>query len=1356
MLHTKLLMQRLACAPWLLVAGLVLGWSGGALAQECDPEDSKCVGVPGCDDPDTSVIETCESIEDISEGTKVCGAPYGEAGCAEPHATDPNLVLTYDLFANGTDHSITVEWSTSRSRNFSTRADNGHSATTYKVGLFSGRIPDDITIDMDIISEETFNASGTHTFTRPNSIFYKGEGPDSTGAYANGEYWVRINVEVTDGAGDRYYTYFAKQIVLLPDYMLSVNPSSVREDAGVTDINVKVKTSNDVAVDEDTYVILSLGSATTGLNSRFLITLPTLKISKGEKEAAGTITFTPIPEDTDNTDIDITIVGSAGTSEVVESAVITLIDTDKPSTEVNLSFSDADLSRRDGATDIVVTATLNGKTLRKDLRFALVIDGDFPGSAVRDVDYSATLAQITIPDRKVSGKATITIRPKNAGTGFIRVDAGTDPVDEDGNPVVVNGMSIEITGDPAKTITGLTAMPFSIREDAGSKEITLEVSLQNALLADEMVQFTISDDSDGLGEDFDSAVDAQRDVDYTAVVQSLVIPKGETKGMTTMTVTPINNKDEDPPRAFTVNARVGSNELFSTGILITDDDTTSDSIVLEVSPAEIDEGAGPTEVTVTGTLQGKEFDDNVVVVLVIDDDINDDGKVDENDGAATRDLDYIAILSPLVIPGGSTEGTTTITITPINDGEDDGEKIRLTTLASNLPIAEDDDGDLQELTVSPVTITLRDPAGEGERPEPKDPTMPSFIAADAIADQEYEVGTAIADLVLPEAIGGDGDLRYSVSTLPLGLVFDETTRTLSGTPLVATDGEFNIIYTVIDEDKDADALILSITVTAAELPPPVIDAQLTATPSLIREDAGMTQISLTVALTAAQATAEIVTFTIVAPSKGMPAVRDVDYAASLGSIVSIPAGATVGTTTLTFTSINNTKVDSLRALGVQATFSSGATLMTDIEIADDETPSTSIALSASPHTVSEESGETTITVTATLDGQALAEDTNVIVAIDAISSTATRDVDYAALFNPVIVISAGSIIGSTQFAIRPVDDTVAEGSETIKLIGVIDRLMGDEVEITISDSKAMPEEPDAPDGSSLSFADNTLIENQEYTADKEISPLVLPAASGGTAPLTYSVSTLPAGLVFDASRRMISGTPTAATDGAVIVIYTVIDSEGTAVALTFTIKVNASLVFVDFFDLFSGSGKVVPTASHDLAEIREFVVGQRVEDIVLPEGTGGTAPLMYRLSPALPPGLTFDAATRTIAGTPMAKSESVYTYTVTDANGATASLSLQTLPAAFSLANNFPNPFNPTTTIQYALPQAVDVELTVYNVLGQPVRTLVAEHQSAGRYVVEWDATDDSGHSLSSGMYFYHLQAGGGAFRKVEKMLLLR
>ena len=157
--------------------------------------------------------------------------------------------------------------------------------------------------------------------------------------------------------------------------------------------------------------------------------------------------------------------------------------------EVNLSFSQASLSKRDGTTEIVVTATLDGKTLEDDLRFSLTIDEDEdPGSAERDVDYTAVMAPLTIPDRKVSGTATITISPRNMKTGFIHVDASTDPiVEEDGRTIEVIGKSIDLTGDAAKELTGLTATPFSIREDAGAKVITLEVSLQNALETDETV-----------------------------------------------------------------------------------------------------------------------------------------------------------------------------------------------------------------------------------------------------------------------------------------------------------------------------------------------------------------------------------------------------------------------------------------------------------------------------------------------------------------------------------------------------------------------------------------------------------------------------------------------------------------------------------------------------------------------------------------------------------------------------------------------------------------------------------------------------------------------------------------------------
>jgi hypothetical protein len=102
-----------------------------------------------------------------------------------------------------------------------------------------------------------------------------------------------------------------------------------------------------------------------------------------------------------------------------------------------------------------------------------------------------------------------------------------------------------------------------------------------------------------------------------------------------------------------------------------------------------------------------------------------------------------------------------------------------------------------------------------------------------------------------------------------------------------------------------------------------------------------------------------------------------------------------------------------------------------------------------------------------------------------------------------------------------------------------------------------------------------------------------------------------------------------------------------------------------------------------------------------------------------------------------------------------APVQIQTRPEQYALGNNYPNPFNPATTIKYALPEAGFVKLEVYNVVGQVVRTLVAGQQNAGRYLVQWNASDDSGRSLSSGIYFYRLQAGS-EFLEVKKMLLLK
>ncbi len=94
------------------------------------------------------------------------------------------------------------------------------------------------------------------------------------------------------------------------------------------------------------------------------------------------------------------------------------------------------------------------------------------------------------------------------------------------------------------------------------------------------------------------------------------------------------------------------------------------------------------------------------------------------------------------------------------------------------------------------------------------------------------------------------------------------------------------------------------------------------------------------------------------------------------------------------------------------------------------------------------------------------------------------------------------------------------------------------------------------------------------------------------------------------------------------------------------------------------------------------------------------------------------------------------------------------LPDRFEMTGNYPNPFNPATTIAYTLRTRSQVDVTIYNLLGQHVRTLVNESQSAGEYQVLWDGLSDNGVEAATGVYLYRIDAGD--FSQSRKMLLLR
>jgi len=94
------------------------------------------------------------------------------------------------------------------------------------------------------------------------------------------------------------------------------------------------------------------------------------------------------------------------------------------------------------------------------------------------------------------------------------------------------------------------------------------------------------------------------------------------------------------------------------------------------------------------------------------------------------------------------------------------------------------------------------------------------------------------------------------------------------------------------------------------------------------------------------------------------------------------------------------------------------------------------------------------------------------------------------------------------------------------------------------------------------------------------------------------------------------------------------------------------------------------------------------------------------------------------------------------------------IPLVTTLNSNYPNPFNPVTTISYALADAGQVKLDIYNVKGQKIRTLVNEAQKAGIHQLQWNGTDDRNHQVASGIYFYKMKFG--KYTSTKKMILMK
>ncbi len=261
------------------------------------------------------------------------------------------------------------------------------------------------------------------------------------------------------------------------------------------------------------------------------------------------------------------------------------------------------------------------------------------------------------------------------------------------------------------------------------------------------------------------------------------------------------------------------------------------------------------------------------------------------------------------------------------------------------------------------------------------------------------------------------------------------------------------------------------------------------------------------------------------------------------------------------------------------------------------------------------------------------------------------------------------------------------------------------------------------------------IDHQQYLINQPVIPLIFPEATGLDAPVNYSLDpSPPMGINFNPATRTLSGTPTVKTPSPIKYTYTATDANGAMDSLSFYISVYTPVEI-----------------SESSIENLNYLLGEPISPLVLPQAHGGIGPIMYTLNPAPPAGLRFDPSTRTLRGTPRLATSSPVEYTYRATDGVTRPDSLlfqisvssptasqrESLPQEFTLLGNYPNPFLQSTRLTFHLPWHAEVQIDVMDIIGRRVLTIPKRSMAAG-----WNQSIElNARGLPSGLYLYRLIA---------------
>ena len=934
--------------------------------------------------------------------------------------------------------------------------------------------------------------------------------------------------------------------------MLSASPNSVGEDDAATSVTITATLQGDSTRTTPTVVTIGTLAGTATKDTDYTVTSLGEHHDRRRTHRAGTGTLTVTPTDDAVVEGDETIVIPGTTTTqvglTVTSATVTLTDDDKSTTtpgdtdSAELSISGPSSSVAEGG-NAEFTVTLSAAV---DAQVQVAWSAPLGTDAAEGLDLSATSGTVTFAANSAAG-----------ATQAITIAATDDLLSEAAETFTVT----------LGTITSTLASQIGLKNGASSDTATISasdpitVTLSGPTTVDEgdaTSNYTVALTPTGVLPTADLTVayatangTATAGTDYTAKTGSLTFTQAAAGARTFTVQTTDDTLDEGAGETFTVSLASpagGGGPVPSLGIsksittTITDDDATPTGIVLSANPNSLGEDDAATSVTITATLQGDSTRTTPTVVTI--------GTLA---GTATKDTDYtITTLASITIAANAYTGTGTLTLTPTDDQVVEGDEtivipgttttqVGLTVSSATVTLTDDDkstttpgDTDSAELSITGPTANV----AEGSNAE-------FTVTLSAAVDAQVQVAWA-APLGTDAAEGADLSATSGTVTFAANSAAGATqTITITSTDDQLSEGAETFTVTLGTITSTLASQIglkngaSAATATIAASDP--ITINLTG-PSTVDEGDATTNYTVALTPTGVVPTAAL---TVSYGTANGTAQAGTDYTAKTGTLTFTQAAA--GSQTFTVQTTDDTLDEGAGETftvsiaspagggGPAPTLATSKTVTTTIT--DDDATPTGIVLSASPNSLGEDDAATSVTITATLQGDST-RTTPTVVTLGTLAGTATKDTDYTVTSLASITIAANASTGTGTLTLTPTDDQVVEGDETIVIPGTTTAQVGLTVTsatVTLTDDDKSTTTPGDTDSAELSISGPSANvaegSNAEFTVtlsaavDAEVqvawtSPLGTDAAEGADLSATSGTVTFAANSAAGATQTI--------------------------------------------------------------------------------------------------------------------------------------------------------------------------------------------------------------------------------------------